>query len=320
MERVDVKLSFSCNNRCRFCVQGNKRERFQDRSTAEAKRLLREARQRADAIVFTGGEPSVRPDFLELVAEARSLGYKLIQLQTNGQMLAYRAFARGCAEAGVTEVSPALHGHVPALHDFLTGRAGSFEFTLRGIENARAEGLPVVTNSVVTKPNRRHLSALVRLLIEHGATQVQLAFVHPVGTAMTNFASIVPRMALMRDELFRAFDVADEAGVRSMAEAVPLCILRGREQYASEWIIPDAAVFDAEGTIDDYRAFRVGEGKAKGPSCRKCVLDAVCEGPWREYPERFGWDEFEPRRDAAARRIAEGARRKARPGRKSRGA
>jgi MoaA/NifB/PqqE/SkfB family radical SAM enzyme len=218
-------------------------------------------------------------------------------------MLAYRAFARGCAEAGVTEVSPALHGHVPALHDFLTGRAGSFEHTLRGIENARAEGLPVVTNTVVTKPNRRHLSAIVRLLIERGATQVQLAFVHPVGTAMTNFASIVPRMTLIRDELFRAFDVADGAGIRSMAEAVPLCILRERESYAAEWIIPDAAVFDAEGTIDDYRAFRLGEGKAKGAPCKTCLLDPVCEGPWREYPERYGWSEFAARRDARAREI-----------------
>jgi hypothetical protein len=94
-----------------------------------------------------------------------------------------------------------------------------------------------------------------------------------------------------------------------MAEAVPLCILRGRESYAAEWIIPDAAVFDAEGTIDDYRAFRLGEGKAKGPRCRSCLLDSVCEGPWREYPERFGWTEFEPRRDARARAIlAETAR------------
>ena len=318
MERVDVKLSFSCNNRCRFCVQGDKRERFQDRSTAEAKELIREARRRADAIVFTGGEPSVRPDFLELVAEARRLGYRLIQLQTNGQMLAYRAFARGCAEAGVTEVSPALHGHVPALHDFLTGRTGSFQHTLRGIENARAEGLPVVTNTVVTKPNRRHLSAIARLLIERGATQVQLAFVHPVGTAMTNFASIVPRMALIRDELFRAFDVADEAGIRSMAEAVPLCVLRGRESYAAEWIIPDAAVFDAEGTIDDYRAFRVGEGKAKGAPCKRCLLDSVCEGPWREYPERFGWSEFEARRDPRAKEILARAERVSRRGAEAR--
>lgn len=303
MERVDVKLSFSCNNRCRFCVQGEKRLRFPDRTTAEAKKLLREARRRADEIVFTGGEPSIRPDFLELVADARRLGFRVIQLQTNGQMLAYPAFARGCREAGVTEVSPALHGHVAELHDFLTGRTGSFAFTVRGIENARAEGFPVITNTVVTKPNRRHLTGIARLLCTLGVEQLQFAFVHAVGTAGRNFDSIVPRKSLIRDELFRAIDAARDAGVRPMVEAVPLCFLQGREWVAAEWVIPDAAVFDAEGIVEDYRAFRVGEGKAKGPPCRRCLLEPVCEGPWREYTERFGWDEFRPRRDAAARRL-----------------
>jgi MoaA/NifB/PqqE/SkfB family radical SAM enzyme len=304
MERVDVKLSFSCNNRCRFCVQGDKRHRFADRTTREAKALLREARRRADELVFTGGEPSIRPDFLELVAEARRLGFRVVQLQTNGQMLAYPAFARGCREAGVTEVSPALHGHVAPLHEFLTGRTGSFEHTVRGIENARAEGLPVITNTVVTKPNRRHLAAIARLLCDRGVRQLQFAFVHAVGSAGANFDSIVPRKSLVRDELFRAIDAAVAAGVRPMVEAVPFCFLHGREWVAAEWVIPDAAVFDAEGVMEDYRAFRVGEGKAKGPPCRRCLLEPVCEGPWREYPERFGWDEFRPRRDAAARNLA----------------
>jgi MoaA/NifB/PqqE/SkfB family radical SAM enzyme len=304
VQRVDVKLSFSCNNHCRFCVQGDKRLHYPDRSTAEARRILRQARRRADSIVFTGGEPSLRRDFLELVRYARRLGYRTVQLQTNGQLLAYPAFARACAAAGVTEVSPALHGHVAALHDYLTGREGSFACTVRGIRNALAVGLPVLTNTVITRPNRRHLADVARLLVGLGVTQLQLAFVHPVGSAMRNFDAIVPRLSLLGDELFRALDVATAAGVRSMTEAVPLCFLRGREAAAAEWIIPDAAVFDAEGTIEDYRAFRLTEGKAKGPPCRRCVLDRVCEGPWREYPERFGWGEFRTRRDAAARRLA----------------
>ena len=44
-ERVDVKVGFSCNNRCRFCVQGDKRHRYADRDTETAKRLLTEARR-----------------------------------------------------------------------------------------------------------------------------------------------------------------------------------------------------------------------------------------------------------------------------------
>ena len=304
MDRVDVKLSFSCNNRCRFCVQGEKRSKFPDRTTTQAKRLLGQARKRADEIVFTGGECSIRPDFLDLVAHARKLGFREIQLQTNGQMLAYPSFVRECIDAGVTEIAPALHGHIPALHDFLTRRRGSFACTVKGIENSRAAGLCVLTNTVVTKPNRRHLDSIARLLVRLGATQIQFAFVHPTGTAHSLFPSIVPRLSLAEPQIHAALDVASAAGIRSMTEAVPLCFLRGREASAAEWIIPDSAVFDAEGILDDYRAFRISEGKAKGPPCRRCLLDRVCEGPWREYPERFGWGEFRPRRDRSARGIA----------------
>ena len=44
----------------------------------------------------------------------------------------------------------------------------------------------------------------------------------------------------------------------------------------------------------DYRAYRLHEGKLKGPDCPECRWFPVCEGPWREYPERYGFDEFRP--------------------------
>ena len=43
--------------------------------------------------------------------------------------------------------------------------------------------------------------------------------------------------------------------------------------------------------IDDYAAYRRCEGKAKREACAECRWDQECEGPWREYPELFGWDE-----------------------------
>jgi hypothetical protein len=41
----------------------------------------------------------------------------------------------------------------------------------------------------------------------------------------------------------------------------------------------------------------VGQGKSKRAECRSCRWDARCEGPWKEYPELFGWDEFRPVRE-----------------------
>jgi MoaA/NifB/PqqE/SkfB family radical SAM enzyme len=295
-ERIDLKVGFACNNRCRFCVQGRKRERYGRRETSELTEILEQNRARHRGVVFTGGEPCLHPDLAKLAATARELGYESIQVQSNGRMFAYLSLCRELIAAGVTEFSPALHGHCAACHDHLTGVAGSYEQTLRGISNLKGLGQWVVTNSVITRSNFRHLAQLAEVLIEYGVDQYQLAFVHPVGSAGpdANFASVVPRFELLVGPLHRALELGLSARRRVMTEAVPYCFMGGYEQLVGERIMPPTRIFDAEGVIDNYQTYRLGEGKAKGPVCAGCAREPECEGVWREYPERYGWEEFRP--------------------------
>ncbi len=304
-KRVDVKLGFSCNNRCRFCVQGDKRRRFRDLTTEQAKARLEEARRHSDAVVLTGGEVTIRPDIVELVAHARRLGFRTIQIQTNGRMLAYSKLCEQLVAAGASEFSPALHGHIPDLHDFLTRSPGSFQQTVAGIRNLARLGVPIVTNTVVVRPNFRHLREVARLLVQLGVSQYQFAFVHALGTAARYFEAMVPRMGLVAPHVRAGLEVGRRAGVSAVTEAVPPCLLPGYEEHMAEWFLPDAAIFDAASILDSYERYRVTEGKAKGPRCRECAWDAVCEGVWREYPERFGWSEFVPVSRRAAERALE---------------
>ncbi len=298
--RIDVKVGFACNNHCVFCVQGDKRSRFAPRPTDEIRSILRSERARADSVVFTGGEPTVRKDLPELVAWAKELGYRTIQIQSNGRMFAHTGFVQKLVAAGANEFSPALHGPTAALHDFLTGAPGAFAQTVTGIRNLKAAGQVVITNSVVTRSSYRHLVDLARLLVALGVEQFQLAFVHPVGTAGDRFQQVVPRMELAAPYLKAALQVGFSAGRRVFTEAVPHCILDGYEQCVVERYIPRTAVFDAETTIQDYTRYRLDEGKLKGPDCPSCAFFAECEGPWREYPERYGWEEFRPVRSRRA--------------------
>jgi len=261
-ERVDIKTGWNCNNRCVFCVQGSKREKFGNKPTEEVKRLLEEARRDSDSIVFTGGEVTIRPDLVELVRFARDLGYSIIQIQTNGRMLAYRKVCEDLIAAGANEFSPALHGPTPELHDYLT-------------------------------------CSRAALLVALGGAQFQLAFVHPLGTAGENFYSVVPRLSLCQPYVHRALDVGIAAGRRVMTEAIPYCFMVGYEPYIAERIMPRTKIFEGHLTIADYTEHRLTEGKAKGPPCEECAFRGLCEGPWREYPEHYGWDEFQTRKDLA---------------------
>jgi MoaA/NifB/PqqE/SkfB family radical SAM enzyme len=275
-------------------VQGKKREEIRDKTLQEIKREMRQAIGDCQSIVLTGGEPTIRPDFLEIVKYAKKLGFGTIQIQTNGRMFAYREFCEKTIKAGANEFSPALHGHIAELHDYLTAARGSFEQTTKGIQNLKKLGQKVVTNTVVTKSNYRHLPEIAKLLNDLGADQYQFAFVHPAGSAFSNFESIVPRMTLIEPYIKKGLDIGIESKKTVMTEAIPYCFMKGYEDYVAEKIIPETKIFDYQKIVEDFTKTRRAEGKAKGPNCQICFYGEICEGPWREYPEKLGWDEFIP--------------------------
>lgn len=295
--RLDLKVGFSCNNRCSFCVQGDKRLTIPDRTGDEIRDLLAARKDRFHGVVFTGGEVTLRSDLLELVAFAKTVGYETIQIQTNGRRLSYLPYLRALKEAGVTEIAPALHGSTPALHDSLVRSRNAFVQTVLGIRHGIALGLPIITNSVVVYDNMTDLPALVRLLCDLGVSQIQLAFVHPEGTAKAHFDAVVPTFSDAMPYVKQALQVARDAGVQAYTEAIPYCFMQGYEEHVVESHIPETCVIDQPQVIECYTEYRLNEGKAHGDVCRRCTYAAICEGPWREYPERIGWNEFVPRTD-----------------------
>jgi len=293
MKKADLKTGFLCNNNCLFCVQGPEKKKYGNKGTEELKEIIRKAKKGCDTIVFTGGEPTIRKDLVELVAEAKKAGFRKIQIQSNGRMFVYEQFCRDMVAAGANEFALALHGHTEELHDYLTG-AKSFRQLVVGIRTLKKLGQDVITNTVVTKSNYRHLPDIAKVLIGLRVDQIQFAFVHADGAAGINFDSVVPRMEMVAPYLKKAIDIGRMLDTRIMTEGVPFCLLEGYEKSISETVMPDMKIFDQSMVVEDYRKMRVTSDKAKGPKCAKCLYNAVCEGPWKEYPEAFGWDEFKP--------------------------
>lgn len=293
-KKIDLKIGFLCNNCCKFCVQGKKRLSYGNRTTKELKKILKSAAKDGEEIVFTGGEPTLHEGFLELVAEAKKLGFKTIQIQSNGRMFAYRSFCEEVIAAGATEFSPAIHGPNAEIHDELTSAPGSFAQTTQGVRNLKSLGQRVLTNSVITTKNYKYLPQMAQLFVELGVDQFQFAFPHMTGSAGENKDWLVPKKSEIMKYVKKGLDIGIKAGKRVMTEAIPLCFMKGYEDYVAEKVIPDSKVFDAAGVVEDYTLYRKTLGKQKGPQCPKCKYFSVCEGPWKEYPAAFGWSEFKP--------------------------
>ena len=294
VQRLDLKLGFACNNNCLSCPQAHRRH-LGDLSTAQAKELiLAGLRDGAWELVLTGGEPTVRNDFLELTQFARQKGYKRVQLQSNGRMLSYKSFAKQAVEAGVTDFCVGLHSDKAEVHDSLTRSPGSFEQAVLGIKNLVGLKQRVTINSVIHKLDFERLPMRAELAVNLGINQFQLAFIHCVGNAKQNIDLLLPKKSEVKPFVHKALDIALAAGLKAMVEAYPYCFMEGYEKYCSELYMPRSEIRDAEGVIEDFDFVRKNSGKSKHLKCGECRFDLVCEGPWKEYIEKFGWSEFVP--------------------------
>ncbi len=295
MKRIDIKIGFDCNNLCDFCAQGGKRARAGRKSLKQIEAdLARAKKQGVTGAVFTGGEPTLHPDLPAAVRAARAMGYKSVQVQTNGRRFAYYDYCLELKKAGVTEMGPSLHGSVPEIHERLTRAPGSFKEVVSGILNCKKLGMYVLTNSVVTSVNYRDLPDLARLLVKLDVNQFQFAFVHLVGSAWENRKKLTPRKSDVLPYLYRALDAGIKNGVACYTEAIPYCLMEGYEDCVAERVIPEGPVSDADFYIESYGDYRRDIGKVKRAECRACRRFSLCEGPWKEYPELYGWDEFRP--------------------------
>ncbi len=297
IKRVALFVGYTCINNCRFCVVADKRI-YPDKSSQQIKDELSDAyRKGAREVVFTGGEFTIRNDVFEIVAFAKKLGYLIIQAQTSGRMFSSIDFCKKIILAGMNEFSPALHGHTAQLHDFLTRRKGSFRQTVLGIYNIKkiTRGrIRILTNTVVNKYNYKFLPQIADLLIKLGVNQYQFAFVHALGNAERNFKTVVPKKSKVMPYLKKGLDMGAKRGMLVMAEAIPLCLMKGYEKYVSEFYIPSTEIRERGRTVDKFEEVRVKEGKVKFSKCKICKYYNICEGPWKEYPQFYGEDEFEP--------------------------
>ncbi|MFO0598989.1 MAG: redoxin domain-containing protein [Myxococcaceae bacterium] len=291
--RADIKTGYTCNSNCVFCVIGDKLFTG-ERPTNEVIEELKLSRRTCDDVVFTGAEVTLRQDFFHLVEAAKRLGYRSIQVQTNGRMFAYRDFCERAIRAGANEFSPSLHAPVAKVHDGLTRSQGSFNQIITAIKNLKEMGQRIVSNTVAAKQNVKLLPDLARLFVELKVDQFQIAFPHPTGHAATYFNAVVPKMTELAPYLHEALRIGRDAGVACMAEAMPYCMMQGHERFVSELFIPPTEIVYEGFVIPDYKRDRVDRGKTRFPQCATCRFEPICEGPWREYPEMLGNEEFQP--------------------------
>lgn len=154
-----------CNMSCPHCYAAAAyRPSRADLTTEEGIRLLDElAACDVRIVIFSGGEPLLRADLLELLAHASSIGISP-QLSTNGVFID-EATAGELAEAGVAYVGVSIDG-VRGFNDGYRGMAGGHAAACRGLRLAREAGMRTGLRMTLTRLNADQLPDLAELATE----------------------------------------------------------------------------------------------------------------------------------------------------------
>ena len=164
---VEVTMHFQCNLKCEHCMIADSMHWLRPESMERFREVL--ARNAAEklwkGVILTGAEVTLRRDLPELARMARASGFEHVRIQTHGMKLASAGYCRELVDAGIDEYFVSVTAADAATHDAITTVAGSFERTLRGLENLDAfEGVRTLTNTVVTERSYRQLPDVVSRL------------------------------------------------------------------------------------------------------------------------------------------------------------
>ena len=152
-----------CNLRCIHCYsQSQDKDYPGELTTGEGKSLIDDLAQfQVPVILFSGGEPLMRPDLPALAQYATSKGIRAV-ISTNGTLIT-PDMAKVLKEIGLSYVGVSLDG-LQETNDRFRGMRGAFDHALQGIKNCQAQGIKVGLRFTINKKNVHDIPAIFRLL------------------------------------------------------------------------------------------------------------------------------------------------------------
>ncbi|KAF1022547.1 MAG: putative mycofactocin radical SAM maturase MftC [Paracidovorax wautersii] len=192
-----AELTYRCPLHCVFCYNplgyANVRDEL---DTGEWVDVLRQARALGAAqLGFSGGEPLLREDLEELVAEARRLGF-YTNLITSGVGLTEQRIG-ALKAAGLDHIQLSFQDSTREMNDFLSNTK-TFALKQRVAELIKRHDYPMVMNCVLHRYNLPHIAQIIDMALAMGAEYLELANTQYYGWALKNRAQLMPTLEQLR--------------------------------------------------------------------------------------------------------------------------
>ena len=179
------EVSRACAYACVHCRADAQHQRDpRELTTEEAKKLIDDLTGFGSPIlIFTGGDPMMRPDLVELISYANEQGLRC-SLTPTATALPTQKRLESVREAGIRRIALSLDAPRPDVHDDFRKVPGSWQRTMDILHRAQDAGISVQVNTTVAKHNIDILEEMVPFIEEVNAVQWSVFFLVPTGRAM----------------------------------------------------------------------------------------------------------------------------------------
>ena len=226
-----------CNLECIHCRRLDVSHKLMesDLSTEESLKLIDQIRATGKCIlVFSGGEPLMRPDIFQLTAYADKLGLT-VALATNGTMIT-PDIAKKLKDSGVQRVAVSLDGAGPETHDLFRKLPGSFTRAVEGIKYIQEAGIETQINSTIAKHNVHEVAKIYQNAIDLGCEALHIFMLVPVGCGVEIEESQSLDAKTYEKVLNWFYDVSQEGKIQTKATCAPHYFRIMRQRAAKEGI------------------------------------------------------------------------------------
>jgi pyrroloquinoline quinone biosynthesis protein E len=201
-----AEVTYACPLHCVFCYNPvDYTQHGPELTTQEWIKVLRDARAAGSVQCgFSGGEPLVRDDLEELVAEAHKLGFYTNLLTSGIGFTPERA--KALKLAGLDHVQLSFQDSTRELNDFLS-HTKTFALKQKAAQLIQENGWPMVLNCVIHRLNIDYIDKIIELAVDLGAEYLELANSQYYSWAQLNREGLMPS----REQLQRAERVTNES-------------------------------------------------------------------------------------------------------------
>jgi radical SAM protein with 4Fe4S-binding SPASM domain len=203
---VSWELTNACNLNCKYCFNDSGRE-FGDELTKDETHNVLKGLYDAGVfrIEFTGGEPMMRPDFIDIIKDAHDMDF-IISVASNGTLI-NENIASILKEAEVAHVQVSLDG-LKETHDYHKGFAGAFDRVVQGIKCLKDHDIRVHARMTATKKNISEIEEVLKLSASLGADEFNVMRVWTSGRAQDGQLNLnADQIISLNSEMQRLMDL-----------------------------------------------------------------------------------------------------------------